>query len=133
MIPLTNNSLQMIESPLPCMYKQILHLPAISIVHQIDTRQIIRIQSMSNYSKLFFSNGKTLVVAKLLRWFEQRLPACDFIRIHRTHLVNRDYIEEYSFADRKEVALKNGEKIGIAKRRKTEFVKHINSFTKSGN
>jgi two-component system LytT family response regulator len=62
----------------------------------IVTDKIIRIEACSNYSKLFFKDGTTLVVAKVLHWFENKLSPTDFIRVHRSHLINIIYIEQYS-------------------------------------
>ncbi len=61
----------------------------------VDTASIIRIQAISNYSKLFFTTGRTLVVAKVLKRFEEELAVNDFIRPHRTHLVNKQFILRY--------------------------------------
>jgi two-component system LytT family response regulator len=58
--------------------------------------KIIRIEAISNYSKLFFKDGTTLVVAKVLHWFENKLSPTDFIRVHRSHLINIIYIEQYN-------------------------------------
>src|SRR5258705_11729777 len=100
-----------------------LNLASTTTRHLIDVRDIVRIQSISNYSKLFFRDGRTLVVAKLLRWFEQQLQARDFVRVHRTHLVNRDYICQYR-ADKggSKLELTNGEKVDVS-RRKAGFLK----------
>jgi two-component system LytT family response regulator len=95
----------------------------------IPVQQIIRIQSISNYSKLFFLNGKTLVVAKVLRWFHQQEALSSFIRIHRTHFVNINYIKSYSDGKIGLLLLHNGEKLSIARRKKavvTERVKNLN-------
>ncbi len=78
----------------------------------------------------FFANNKTLVVAKLLRWFEECLGSGSsplggeerggFIRIHRTHLVNGNFIHYYQSG---KIKLLNGELIDVAKRKKTYFLK----------
>lgn len=88
----------------------------------IDTASIIRIQAISNYSKLFFTNGKKLVVAKVLKRFEEELPADDFIRPHRTHLVNKKFILRYIDGEGGKIELLNGELIDVSKRRKTGFL-----------
>jgi two-component system LytT family response regulator len=59
----------------------------------IDTSTIVRIEASSNYCKLFFTNGKKLVTAKLLKWFEKKLPPDSFIRMHRSHLVNNHFLK----------------------------------------
>jgi DNA-binding LytR/AlgR family response regulator len=45
----------------------ILLLPTCTGIELIDINAVIRIEAISNYSKLYFINGKTLVVAKVLR------------------------------------------------------------------
>ena len=88
----------------------------------ISVQSIIRVQSISNYSKLFFKNGKTLVVAKVLRWFEERLLMYNFLRIHRAHLVNSDCLRGFNNTHTIEVELTNGERLTVARRKKTDFL-----------
>jgi len=97
-------------------------------VYVIDTTTIIRIQSVSNYSKLFFSNGKTLVVAKVLKWFEGALPGAQFIRVHRTHIVNKLFIHRYIKTDGYKVRLINGELVEVSRRKKTLVIQSLYSM-----
>lgn len=54
--------------------------------------QIIRLESESNYTYVHFKDRKPLLVAKVLREFEEILKPLGFIRTHRSHLVNKHYI-----------------------------------------
>ena len=83
----------------------------------IDTNKIVRIEASSNYSKLYFSNGKMLVTAKLLSWFEERLQPASFTRLHPSHLINNGYVQLYKPAC-KTVELQNGKIIPVSRRRK---------------
>ncbi len=92
----------------------------------IDINTIIRIEAISNYSKLYFTNGKTLVVAKVLRWFEERLAVKNstgnkiiFLRTHRTHLVNKNFITRYTNG---KIELQNHQIIDVARRKKNDFL-----------
>ena len=69
----------------------------------VCTQNILRIQASSNYCKLFFTDGTSLVVAKVLKWFEDKLAtltyergagAEDFIRIHRSYIVAKKQIKK---------------------------------------
>ena len=80
---------------------------------------IIRVEASSCYSKIYFNNERPLLVAKVLRWFEDHLPHEVFCRIHRTHLVNRMYVT--SVLDRSSVALISGEIIQISRRKKRAY------------
>jgi len=59
--------------------------------YHIPYADIVRIEANSNYSFLFFSNGKTLVVSKVLHSLEAQLDSLNFIRVHSSHLVNVDH------------------------------------------
>lgn len=107
--------------------QQILLLPTCKGIEVLDINTIIRIEAISNYSKLYFTNGKTLVVAKVLHWFEATFAKASvaegaglFFRTHRTHLVNKNFIQCYHSG---KVKLLNGELIDVAKRKKNYFLK----------
>jgi len=90
---------------------------------QVDN--ILRIQSSSNYSRIYFADNRyPLTVAKILQWFETQLPAGLFLRTHRAHIVNRQYISEIT-PRVATMTLINGEKIGISKRRKTGVLRQL--------
>jgi two-component system LytT family response regulator len=76
------------------------------------------VEAISNYSKLFFSNGKTLVVAKILAWFENLLESRGFVRLHRSHLVNRAFIKSICHRKTQVAVLLNNEEVSVAKRKK---------------
>ena len=82
---------------------------------------IIRIEASSNYCKIYFSNEKPLVVAKVLHWFQELLPEDTFCRIHRTHLVNRLYITDILGAKPNQLTLSNGDVIQMSRRKKNVY------------
>jgi len=93
--------------------------------YRLDLHDIVRIQSSSNYSRIYFADNRhPLTVAKLLHWFEDNLPADKFLRTHRTHLVNRQYILNVSSSSQS-MELRNGEKISISKRRKHRVIEKL--------
>lgn len=106
-------------------------LPTCKGIIVIPVQQIIRIQSISNYSKLFFTDNKTLVVAKVLHWFQEQSVLCSFVRVHRTHFVNINYIKSYSGSKSGLLFLHNGEIISVAKRKKAGLAERLHSLNNS--
>ncbi|MBS1511920.1 MAG: response regulator transcription factor [Bacteroidetes bacterium] len=86
---------------------------------------ILHIEASSNYSKLYLQNGKTIVVTKLLKDFEDMLLPYRFYRIHHTHLINLKHIEKYIKGEGGQVRLTNGTVLDVARRKKDEFLKLI--------
>jgi len=93
----------------------------------INIKNIIRIESSSNYSKLYLLNGQTILVTRLLKDFEEMLLPYRFYRIHHSHVINLAYIEKYIRGEGGQVVLQNGDVIDVARRKKDEFLKLIAS------
>jgi two-component system, LytTR family, response regulator len=93
-------------------------IPTSKGTKEVMQENIIRVEASSNYCKIFFIGERPLVVAKLLHWFEEKLPKEMFCRIHRGHIVNRMYVEEITGSS--VVKLLNGDMLQISRRRKNQ-------------
>jgi len=83
---------------------------------------IIRIESSSNYSRIFFADRQTLLVTRLLKDFEDILLPHRFFRIHNSHLVNLQYIKKYIRGEGGQVVMENGDVVDVSRRKKEEFL-----------
>ncbi len=108
--------------------KNFLLLPANKGLSLVETSHIIRIQAISNYSRIYLDNGRSLTVAKVLAWFDEKLRTLDFIRIHRTHLVNIHFVSGYEHGNDAMLLLQNGDHIHVSRRRKRNLKKKIMSL-----
>jgi len=91
----------------------------------IPIRDIIHIESSSNYSKLFLAGNRNLMVTKILKDFEEMLAPYNFYRVHNSHLINMNYIQKYIRSQGGQVQLQDGSVIDISRRKKDEFLKMI--------
>ena len=91
----------------------------------IPIKSILHIESSSNYSKLFFLEGKSILVTKLLKEFEDLLLPYQFFRVHNSHLINLKYIKKYIRGEGGQVIMQNGDVIDVSMRKKDEFLKLI--------
>lgn len=102
--------------------EEVIFIPVVNGAIIKPAKHIIRIQASSNYSRIYCTDECCpITVARVLQWFQKKLPQQDFIRTHRTHLVNKQFIERKTVS---QVLLQNGERISISKRRRNE-VKNI--------
>ena len=84
----------------------------------VTAEEIIRVEALSNYSRIHFADRNKLVTSKVLNWFENLLPAEMFVRVHRSHLINRFFIQQINGADSRMLLLINGESIAVSRRKK---------------
>jgi two-component system, LytTR family, response regulator len=91
----------------------------------IPIKNIIHVESKSNYSKIFLTDNKTIMVTKILKDFEEMLVPYNFYRVHNSHLINLNYIQKYVRSQGGHVQLQDGTLIDISRRKKEEFLKMI--------
>ncbi len=59
----------------------------------LKVSDIVVISAMGDYSRIFSSDGQKSLVLKPLKDWEERLPAKHFTRIHRSTIINVEYVE----------------------------------------
>ena len=91
----------------------------------LPIKNIVHIESSTNYSKVFLKEGKPILVTRLLKDFEDMLFPYRFFRIHNSHLINLNYIQKYVRGEGGQVIMQNGDAIDVARRKKEEFLKLI--------
>jgi two-component system, LytTR family, response regulator len=89
----------------------------------ILVRDVVRIESSSNYSRIFLMQGKTILVTRQLKEFEEMLRPYRFCRVHNVHLINLNHVRKYIRGEGGRVLMGNGDEIEISRRRKDDFLK----------
>ena len=91
----------------------------------IQIKQILRIESSSNYSKIILLTGPQMLVTRQLKDFEELLQDYRFYRVHHSHLINLNYISKYVRGDGGQITMRNGDIIDVSRRKKEVFLKLI--------
>jgi DNA-binding LytR/AlgR family response regulator len=76
-----------------------MNLPILKINHKthksICLQEVIMLRGDINYTTFCLKNGKTIMMAHTLKYFEDKLNEFGFMRVHRAFLVNPKYILNY--------------------------------------
>lgn len=106
-----------------------LAIPTSSGIEYINIKDIIRIDAERSYCTLFFTGNKKLMVSKSLSDIEGLLKEKPFFRIHKSHLVNLEYVKKFVKL-KGHVEMTDGSQVLIARRKKEEFENVMNKFIK---
>lgn len=93
-------------------------LPVGDHVEYVPVGSIVRCKGEGNYTRFIFPERNTVLVAKTLVEFEELLTGHGFIRAHKTHLVNLNYVTAYIRDEGGSLILSNGDQVAISRRRK---------------
>lgn len=102
-----------------------LALPVGSGIEIREVNDIVRCQADDSYCKFFFTDKSSLLVTHNLGYYEELFSDFDFLRIHKSHMINMAYLRSYSKGENSEVTLTNGEVLPISKRRKADLIAHL--------
>jgi two-component system, LytTR family, response regulator len=61
--------------------------------HFLKLDQVVCLRAAGDYSEVITNDGKAALVMKPLKEWEQRLPEKQFARIHRSTIINLEYVE----------------------------------------
>lgn len=88
----------------------------------IQITDIIMIESHDANSIIHTSNNRKYVSSKTIKDFEEFLKFYRFFRVNKGNIINADCIVSYTKGDSCIVELKNGVKVEVSRRRKTELL-----------
>jgi len=103
-------------------------IPSSDGMHILRVSEIMRCESSSNYTQFFLTNGKKLLASKTLKEFDNMLTDYNFERIHKSHLINMNYVKKYVQADGGYVVMDDESRIPVANRKKEHLVTYLKSM-----
>ena len=97
-------------------------------IHIININDIIRCESDNSYTTFFMEGGEEILVSRSIKEYEEMLSDYGFIRPHRSHLVNLDYVKKLDKSDGGFLILKDGKEIPVSSRRKHNLLQILNNL-----
>ena len=98
-----------------------LALPTTSGMQFFLPKDIIRCEGISNYTKFYFSNHHNITTSKTIKEYEEILLPHKFIRIHKSHLINAEFVSGY-VSQSNNLIMKDGSLVEVSRRRKKEVL-----------
>ncbi len=92
----------------------------------LKVRDLVYLQSESNYTQFFLVNNRKVLVAKTLKYFEEKLLPYNFMRVHQSNLINLAHMKEIDHGDNLAI-MTDGSKVEISKRKKKEFLDSLDN------
>ena len=104
-------------------------LPHLNGFKLIEIESIVSLEADGNYTILHLSSLKKIVVSKQLGHLEGLLPNPPFVRIHKSTLINLNFVDGYN-SKNQEVQMKDGNQLIVARRKLEEFQRKMDCWVK---
>jgi two-component system LytT family response regulator len=121
---LVNNLLHNLKHKDPSTFKLAVSVKEGVFLYQLD--EIVCLEGQNNYTKFYFTNKKNILVAKTLKEYEDILSDHNFLRVHKSFLVNRGYIKKLD--SESTLWLINDITVPVSRRKKNELIEVFNNL-----
>jgi len=102
--------------------QQKIMLPTLQGFEIVDISSILYCEAVDNFTRFHFESGNPQLICRTLKYFEEVLKPHRFLRIHRSHVVNPEYVVRYSKGKGGSVTMKNNQELEISPNKKQEFL-----------
>jgi len=127
--PLQNNLQQQLQLYLqyqqPASQLLKIALPVLNGLEFVELATIIKVEAENVYANFYLNNGKTILVCRTLKEVEKMLPQRNFMRVHKSFIINLNYINQYIKGEGGTVILSDGSEVEVSRRSKNEFLARI--------
>jgi two-component system LytT family response regulator len=95
-------------------------LPTAQGIEFRDVDDIIRCEADRAYCNFYFNGGKKMLISKPMAEYEEILTEANFLKVHKSNIVNIKYISKYIRGKNGELVLSDGSIVIVANRRKKD-------------
>lgn len=98
------------------------HSKGFKIVREKD---IMYLEANNNCTHLHFSDGTHYIDGKTIKVFEDLLSHDSFLRVHKSHIINMDFLKEYQNQQGHLVVLENGKQLTVSRARLNSLLDRV--------
>ena len=96
-----------------------------SSIFFVNSGDIIRCESVDNYTRFYLKDQKPLLIARPLKFYEEMLDPLGFMRIHQSHLVNLSRILRIERQGGISVVMEDHSEVPVAVRKKELLINRL--------
>lgn len=103
-------------------------LPTAEELHFVSIDEIVRCKGENNYTMFFLTNGKSILVSRTLKEWDDLLSSHQFIRTHQSHLINSIHVKSYVKKDGGYILMNDGSMVSVSKHKKEQALNKLASL-----
>ncbi len=103
-------------------------ISALDGIYFINIKDIIRCEAEDNYTHIHLKTGEKITASKTIKSYEELLSGVNFYRVHKSHLINLNYMRKFVKGDGGYLIMDDNKKIEVSRRRRPAFMLRINEL-----
>jgi len=104
--------------------KKRLAINGLNEIVYVEMKNIVRLESDSNYTNVFLVDGKKITSSRTLKDFESSLGS-NFFRIHKAFIINLNYVEKFVKADGGYIVMVDNMQIPVSREKRQALINSL--------
>lgn len=93
-------------------------LKDMNTVYVVAVNSIVRCEAADNYTTFFLADQAPIVVSKPLKEYDELLTPLQFIRVHQSHLINLNFLQQFNKREGGSIKMKDGSEVPVSSRKR---------------
>ena len=115
----------------PNAYEKII-VSALDGMYFIKIKDIVRCEAEDNYTHIHLANGDKITASKTIKSFDEMLNSVNFYRVHKSELINMNYMKKFVKGDGGYLVMEDGKEIMVSRRRRPAFMEQMKKMQLGG-
>lgn len=103
-------------------------LQTVEKTYVVQIQDILRCESNNNYTRFYLKSGEKLFISKPIKHYDELLENYNFFRVHKSHLVNMEFVQGVIKKDNGFVELISGDVVPISSRKRDKTLAIISQM-----
>ena len=101
-------------------------IPMNGSVEFVPVSNILRCVGESSYTTFHLKGGSKMVISRTLKEYEDLLGEHNFLRVHKSHLVNLNYVKSFIKSADAHLVMDDGSTVSVSNLKKQDVLKRMN-------
>ncbi len=94
-------------------------------VHFVRLGDIVRLEAADNYTHFLLNGGTRITASRTIKAYEDTLTSFNFVRVHKKHIVNMNFMKTYIKGEGGYLVMDNGDNIEVSRRKKANLMEAV--------
>lgn len=127
LLPVNNNPQRTdrLKQNLEDIYNQKIALTTSDGLTFVKYSNIVRCEAEGNYTQVFFHDGSSLLLTRTLKQYEDIFLEHNFFRVHKSHLINLQYVRKFIKGRQCMLEMIDGQKVEVSNRKREALLARL--------
>jgi two-component system, LytTR family, response regulator len=103
-------------------------LKDMNAVYVVSVDSIIRCEAADNYTTFFLTDQAPIIVSRPLKEYDELLTPLKFIRVHQSHLINLNQLQQFNKREGGSIKMKDGSEVPVSSRKREAILEAFSNI-----